>query len=293
MKKLTAELSLILIVALWGLSFSLTKPLLSKLGVFNFLTYRFLIGGLMLMFILFVTKNLKLNKALVKSGMVSGILLFLAFYGHMEGLKHTSIAKNAFIVGSSVVFIPIFLYIFYKVKASSMILAQTIIAIAGLALITLVNIDGINRGDIVTLLGTILYAAYTILVEKSVRKYRTDVFTAAQLTTVGILSLIATLAFETPTAAFTISEWTSLIFMAVVLTGFFYYLLNTIQSVLSASNVTLIFTLEPFFATLFGWLFLKELVGSNVIVGGGLIIISVALPYVVKLLTKKEGIYEN
>lgn len=292
MKKTSAEISLIIIVALWGLSFSLTKPLLSKLGVFNFLTYRFLIGGLVLTGLLMVTKRLKLNKALIKSGMASGILLFLAFYGHIEGLKYTSVAKNAFIVGSSVIFIPVLLLILYKKKSDKLTLIQTLVAIGGLALITLVNVSAINRGDIITLIGTLMYALYTILVEKSVRKHNTESFTAVQLTTVGILSLIATLMFETPQFDFTFSEWSSLLFMAFVLTAFFYFMLNHIQSILSASNVTLIFTLEPFFATLFGWIFLKEIVGMNVIIGGLLIVVSVMLPYILKWINKGE-VYEN
>ncbi len=291
MKKSYAEISLIIIVALWGLSFSLTKPLLSKVGVFNFLTYRFLIGGLMLMFILAVTKNLKFNKSLVKSGIVSGVLLFVAFYGHMEGLKHTTVAKNAFIVGSSVIFIPILIYLLQKKKSSYMTLLQTTLAVLGLAMITLVSMSVVNKGDIITLFGTAIYALYTIKVEKSVREHRTDVFTAVQLTTVGILSLVATLLFETPTMDFTPNEWLSIAFLSIVLTGFFYYLLNNIQSVLSASNVTLIFTFEPFFATLFGWLFLKEAVGMNVFIGGALIIFSVLLPYI-KSKSRKGVIYE-
>ena len=291
MKKSYAEISLIIIVALWGLSFSLTKPLLSKVGVFNFLTYRFLIGGLMLVLILAVTKNLKFNKSLVKSGIVSGVLLFIAFYGHMEGLKHTTVAKNAFIVGSSVIFIPILIYLLQKKKSSYMTLLQTTLAVLGLAMITLVSMSVVNKGDIITLFGTAIYALYTIKVEKSVREHRTDVFTAVQLTTVGILSLVATLLFETPTMDFTPNEWLSIAFLSIVLTGFFYYLLNNIQSVLSASNVTLIFTFEPFFATLFGWMFLKEAVGINVFIGGALIILSVLLPYI-KSKSRKGVIYE-
>ena len=124
-----AEFGLILIVALWGLSFSLTKPLLSKVGVFNFLAYRFLLGGLMLTVILLVTKRMRVSRELFKSALVSGTLLFLAFYGHIEGLKHTTVAKNAFIVGSSVIFIPILIYILnlhvVYIKSHTLILIYT------------------------------------------------------------------------------------------------------------------------------------------------------------------------
>lgn len=292
MKKIRFELLLVLLVALWGLSFSLTKPLLNKLGVFNFLTYRFLVGGLVVILILLITKSFKINKKLLKASLSSGLLLFIAFYCHIEGLKHTTIAKNAFIVGSSVVFIPFILYFKNRVKTDTMTILQTLMAILGLGLITLVDIQGINKGDVITLVGTLVYAMYTIKVEESVRKFDTTVFTGLQLTTVGLLSLIAMILLEKPEFNFTPFEWTSLGFMALILTGAFYFLLNKIQQVLSASNVTLIFTMEPFFATLFGFLFLGELITSQVVIGGGLIMISMVLPYLIKT-KERTGVYEH
>lgn len=289
MKKIHLELLLVFIIALWGLSFSLTKPLLSKVGVFNFLAYRFVIGGFLLAFILIVTKKFKVTKPLLKSGITSGILLFLAFYCHIAGLKYTTIAKNSFIVGSSVIFIPIILLLVHKTKSDRQVILQTILAIIGLGLITLINSSGaFNMGDFITLIGTVLYAFYTIVVEKSVRKYSTNVFTTIQLSTVGILSFIASLLFEKMTFTFTVSEWFSIGFLSIVLTGIAYYILNCIQKKLTASNVTLIFTLEPFFATLFGWLFLKESVGPNILIGGGLIIFSMMLPYISQFMSVKK-----
>ena len=291
MKKIKYEAVLILLVAMWGLSFSLTKPLLSKISVFNFLTYRFLGGGLVLVLLLLLTKRLKISKSLIKSASISGILLFVAYYCHIEGLKHTSIAKNAFIVGSTVIFIPAVVYIKTKLKTEMMTWIQTIIAISGLALITLTDISTINKGDVITLIGTIIFAVYTVSIEENVKHYETDVFTAVQLMVVGILSLIFTVTFESPSFTFTGTEWLTLAFLSFVLTGVFYYLLNGIQGKLSSSNVTIIYTFEPFFAVLFGWLFLKEAVSSHVIIGGFLIVISVVLPYLFS--SRKVGEFTN
>lgn len=289
MKKILNESILVIMVAMWGLSFSLTKPLLAKVGVFNFLAYRFVIGGFLLSALLIFTKKFKVSKGLLKSSILSGMLLFLAFYCHIEGLKYTSIAKNAFIVGSSVVFIPLILWLLHREKSSRIVLIQTLIAIVGLGIITLMNTSGgFNYGDGITLMGTFLYALYTITVERSVKKYKTDIFTAVQLSTVGILSLTATILLEDITFTFSTTEWLSIGFLSVVLTGFAYYLLNLIQKSLSASNVTLIFTLEPFFAMIFGWFFINETVGMNVIVGGLMIVVSVLLPYL-KTISLKAG----
>lgn len=281
MKKIYYEITLIILVAFWGLSFSLTKSLLSHTGVFNFLAYRFVIGSVLLVVLALLLKRFKLNKALLKHGFITGTLLFLAFYCHIEGLKHTSIAKNAFIVGSSVIFIPIILKLLYKENSSKLVYLQTTLAIIGLGIITLINTDiGFSYGDSITLLGSVIYAMYTITVEKSVRKLDAMMFTTVQLATVGILSLTASFLLEDMTASYTVSEWASIAFMAIVLTGLSYYVLNMIQKSVSASTVTLIFTFEPFFATLFGWFFFNEVIGNNIIIGGALILLSVVLPYI-------------
>jgi len=291
MKKINSEILLVVLVALWGLSFSMTKPFLSTIGVFNFLSLRFIIGGGLLVILLLITGKFKMSKALLKSSFISGVLLFIAFSCHILGLKYTSIAKNSFLVGSSVIFIPVIMLIVYKAKSDVQAISQTILAIAGLAIITLLNTtQSFNIGDFITLVGSVVYAFYTIQVERFVRQFNVNVFTAIQLCTVGVFSLIATLLFEEATLSFSSIEWLNILFLSVLLTGVAYYILNSIQKNLSASNVTIIFTLEPFFATLFGWFFLSESIGNNVLIGGGLIILSVMLPYVKGVIKPKNKV---
>jgi len=283
MKKIHYELLMLLVVALWGSSFALTKPLLDKMGVFNFLAYRFIIGGLVLLLFLLATKKFIVNKEVLKSGITTGVLIFITFYFHNIGLKYTSIANNAFIVGSSVIFIPIIQYLIFKKKASSTIILQTITAIIGLALITLLNTKSqMNFGDIITLAGTVVYSFYTIIVQDHVRKFSVNVFVTIQLLTVGILSLISTFIFEKPTMDLAANEWINIIFLAVVITSIAYYLLSVVQKHLEATNVGLIFTLEPFFAVLFSWVFYHEIISLNMLIGGTLIFISMIMPYMSK-----------
>jgi|LGVF01.1.fsa_nt_gb drug/metabolite transporter (DMT)-like permease len=281
MKKIYYELLMLSVVALWGSSFALTKPLLFKMGVFNFLAYRFLIGGLVLLLFLLARKRFIVNKEVIKSGMSTGILIFITFYFHNLGLKYTSVTNNAFIVGSSVIFIPIIQYLIFKKNSSATIIIQTLTAIIGLALITLLNTKSqMNFGDIFTLIGTIVYAFYTIIVQEHVRKFSVNVFVTIQLLTVGILSLIATFIFEKPTIDLAINEWINIGFLAVVITSIAYYLLSVVQKHLEATNVGLIFTLEPFFAVLFSWVFYNEIISLNILIGGILIFISMIIPYI-------------
>lgn len=293
MKKIKNEIILILIVAMWGLSFSLTKPILNQMTVFNFLAYRFLIGGGMLFIILWIRGQIRMNQQVINSGIWTGILMFSAYYCHMVGLKMTSISNNAFIVGSSLIFIPFALKLLYKETVGVLTLLQIIIATFGLAIITLFGQKGgLNLGDYITLLGTIIFAIFTVVVEKSVRKYDVNSFTTVQLLTVGFLSLIMTTFQGEFVIHLPVVDFLNLIFMGIVLTGLFFFLLNQLQRDLSAASVTIIYTLEPFFAAVFAWLILREQAGLNVLAGGMLIMLSVLLPALQEMITTRQKRYE-
>ncbi|MCT4605648.1 MAG: DMT family transporter [Marinisporobacter sp.] len=279
MKKGKAEIIMIVIVAMWGLSFSLTKPILKNIEVFNFMALRFLIGGGVLCGILLLLGKLKVKREQLIGGMITGAVLFLSFIFHTIGLKYTTVAKNAFIVGSSVVFVPFIATYIRKQKQPIFVWIGTYLAILGLALVTLEGKQGgINFGDVMTLVGSIIMAYYVILVEEYVTKYDATVIAAIQISVVGILSLIASLVIEEPTMDLSSEGWKGMLFLGIVCTSLAYLMANIAQKYVPATSMALIYTLEPIFAALFGWLFLSERIGIQAVIGAILIVISVAMP---------------
>ncbi len=279
MKKNWPTFALISVVVLWGLSFSMTKPLLDYMGVFTFLTYRFLIGGISLLAFLLVTRRFTMNKRLLSEGVLAGLLLFSAFVLHTLGLKYTSISKNAFIVGSSVIFIPLIKIIAYKIKQGLSQWLQVLLAAGGLALITLNGPGGsINFGDTVSLAGTLIFAYYTLFIETKIKNHRPLVFTAVQLLVVGLLSFTFMTLFETPVVPHSSFDLISILLMGIILTGFAYVVANICQGKLSALHVTIIYTLEPLFASIFGWVLLSEYISANTYIGAVLILMSMLIP---------------
>lgn len=279
MKRWKAEFIMILIVALWGLSFSLTKPILKNIEIFNFMALRFLIGGAVLSAVLFLLGRMKITREQLIGGIITGIVLFFGFAFHTIGLKYTSIAKNAFIVGSSVIFVPFIATYIRKQRQSRLIWVGTSLAILGLALVTLEgNQGGINFGDLMTLVGSIILAYYIILVEEYVKKYDATVIAAIQIGVVGVMSLIISLVIETPTMNLSSEAWRSMLFLGVICTSLAYLFANITQKYIPASNMALIYTLEPIFAAIFGWVFLSEIMGLQTVIGGSIIVMSVAMP---------------
>ncbi|TCO77420.1 DMT family transporter [Marinisporobacter balticus] len=279
MKRGNAEIIMIVIVAMWGLSFSLTKPILNDIEIFNFMAIRFLMGGGLLSILLFLIGYRKITREQWIGGTITGTVLFFAFTFHTIGLKYTTVAKNAFIVGTSVVFVPFIVTCIRKQKQPPLIWVGTCLAIIGLALVTLEGHQGnINFGDLMTLIGSIILAYYIILVEEYVKKYDAKVIAAIQIVIVGFLSLIESLMIETPTIHLSSEAWSRMLFLGIVCTALTYLSANIAQKYIPATNIVLIYTLEPIFATLFGWIFLSEMIGLQAVIGSVVIVIGVGMP---------------
>jgi drug/metabolite transporter (DMT)-like permease len=288
MKHSLAELMLLLSVAFWGSSFALTKPLLDSMGVFTFMASRFVVGGVILVLALYILGKFKPDKQQIKGGIVTGLLLFLAFIFHTYGLKYTTVAKNAFIVGSNVIFVPIILTLVMKKAQSKMVWLSTFIALIGLALVTLDGAQGgLNIGDLITVIGTIIVAFYILRVEVYVRHGNPLNIATIQVLTVGILSLIPAFILESPIADLSPQALTplmirNLLILSIGCTSIAYLLANYAQSIVSASRTALLYVFEPIFGAFLGWLLLGEVVGIQGIIGALLITFATIMPQFMK-----------
>src|SRR5262249_13967145 len=75
----------------------------------------------------------------------------------------------------------------------------------------------------------------------------------------------------------------ALIFCALLATGFAFFIQMKYQPQTTASQTALIFALEPFFASIFGYLLNGEPITAYTLLGGALIMSSLVLPQLLKL----------
>lgn len=284
MKNIIAEILLLCAVALWGSSFALTKPLLDTMGVFTFMSARFVVGGIILISVLSLLRKFKPTKQQLRGGIITGTLLFLAFIFHTYGLKYTTVAKNAFIVGSNVIFVPIVLTFVYRQRQNKSVWLSTVFALVGLGLVTLDGAQGgINIGDIITVIGTMIVAFYILKVDAYVKVGNPLNIATIQVLTVGILSLIPALLFETPIQDLSLFELSpiairNLLILSIGCTSIAYLIANYSQSIVSASRTALLYVFEPIFGAFLGWMLLGEAVGIQGIIGAAIITVATLLP---------------
>src|SRR5699024_4189562 len=118
-KSLYADLSLLLVAAIWGSGFVVTKNAVNHITPFYMLAIRFWER----------VKNTKLKD--IKAGAVIGFFLFTAFATQTYGIKYTTVSKQAFITASNVVMVPFFYWFVSKKKPEPYEIMSAIICFIG------------------------------------------------------------------------------------------------------------------------------------------------------------------
>ncbi len=271
-KTYIAEIGLLYASAIWGTTFFMVKNVLQYIDPVILCSYRFLLAALILMFFL-IYNRLPLFSNL-KEGLILGFFLWLIYISQTIGLVFTTASNAAFITGLFIVFIPIFLFIFFKKKPNLKSLLAITIALCGLNFLTGGLIHA-NKGDLITLITAFAYALHVLFADKYVKKdINPYTLCFQQFLFVSILSFLTAFLFRLP---FSIAK-TSVIWIILFLTIFPTLSAFVIQLVAQKNTapikVSLIFALEPVFGAIFAWTLGGETFIFTKAIGGLLIFLS-------------------
>ncbi|MEL7609420.1 MAG: DMT family transporter [Bacillota bacterium] len=160
-----ADGALLLCALIWGVSFALMKTTVEVVPPNYLLALRFGAGAAGLL--PFVWKKLlKADARTLLSGVLLGIVTYLAFVAQTVGLTLTTAGKNAFITTVYVMLAPFFAWAFLGKRPSPGTFVAAGVCFLGIAVLSLDGIGGFNIGDALTLLCGVLFALQLSLVER-------------------------------------------------------------------------------------------------------------------------------
>lgn len=275
--QLKADFALLMVTVGWGASFLLTKNALTHLQTYNFLSIRFTIA-FVLSAVIFWKYMIKIDKTTLKYGALIGFILYISYALQTVGLNYTTASKSAFITGFNVVLVPLLSTILARAKLELMSYISVVTAFVGLALLTLnQSITSINYGDVLTLGCALTTAVYIVLVGKYAQKVEAISCAIIQIGVVALCSLVTTFAVETPKLTSDPNAWASIITLSIVCTSGAFITQMIAMKHTSATHAALIFTGEPVFAAIFGFIFLNESLGVKGMIGGAMILMGMLL----------------
>jgi drug/metabolite transporter (DMT)-like permease len=282
-----ADFNLLLVAFVWGTTFVIVQKAIAFLEPYSFNTVRFFIAAILLLFIIYFFKrtsfkNFK-NKNLLKSGTLLGFWLFLGYGFQTVGLLYTTSSKAGFITGLSVILVPLFSYALLKQKLNWQIGFSSLLAVAGLYLLTIHNSFSLNIGDGYVLLCALSFALHIVFTGKFAKSFDAFCLTVVQLFTVSFLSFITALFTEHWQEIFAANMLlkseviTALLITSLFATALAFLAQTYFQSFTTPARVALIFAMEPVFAAITAFIVLNERLGSKALIGCILILFGMIL----------------
>ncbi len=268
-----AGIYLLVVAAIWGLTFPLIELSVGKIDPYLFVSLRFTLAALPL--IPYFLKHL--DKKALKVGAVLGLMHCGAFIFQTMGLQTLNASRAAFLTGLYVLMIP-FISPFLKMGLPrSNDIVSAAVCCSGVYILTGCDIGAFSIGDTWILIADFFIAATIIYIGKhSQDDMDPRMLAYGQIVMTGLFSWGPSLLFSNfNIAALTNpSVLTSLFICSFLATILAIRLQSKYQKYVSIQSTALIFSLEPVFAAIFDTLIsgtppkIYTLIGGMVILSG-------------------------
>jgi drug/metabolite transporter (DMT)-like permease len=289
-QKLVAEVSLIGIACIWGLTFVMVKDAVEELPVMTFLAYRFIPASL-LVALIFRKRLGSLGKEGFRYGMVMGFFLTCGYVFQTLGLERTTPSNAGFITGLFVVLTPIFGASFLNQRASVVAWVAAIVATLGLYLLSGAN--GFNEGDAMVVLTACAFAFHILVTDRAVDMYDPGPLLAIQLGVCGVFSLIVAAGQGDLAMPDSATVWNALLVTSILASALGFFVQTYAQKHAPPARTALILASEPAFAGLFGYLLADDRLSGEQWVGAALILGAIVAVELVPYLRRVPGLPEG
>jgi drug/metabolite transporter (DMT)-like permease len=270
MKRIYADLVLLSIALIWGITFPVIKIALDSISPFAFNTIRFFTA--VVLFLPFILTNKNFSVRDVKTGMLIGVVVFLGYSFQTVGIEFTSATNAGFITSTYVVFTPIIAFLFFKVRITTEEILFITTTFLGLYLLS--GYSGyFNFGDFLIMLCAVAFAVEIVIISHFSKIKNPLSLAFGQVLAVAVFSAPLSL----PSSKFNLNNevLTSLLITAVFATTLARIGQNYAQKFTRSTDTAVIFSMEGVFAHIFSVFILGESLSFMQYLGAGLIILSV------------------
>ena len=243
-----ALLALIVVTAVWGVTFVQVKDALDLYPLYAFLALRFAIAAAALA--PFAVRRLRASDVGISAGL--GLLVAAGYALQTEGLARTTVSSTGFITGLYVVLTPLFGLLLFRTRVGLEVWCGVVLAVIGLALLSGVD-AGSTSGDLLVLASAAAQALQIVMVERYASRYDAIALVLVEMGAcfVGFLAIALALGeLEVPHGR---TVWGALLVTGVFASALAYLIQVWAQRRISAARIAIVFSLETVFAGLFGY----------------------------------------
>jgi drug/metabolite transporter (DMT)-like permease len=277
---LRANLLMLLAAMIWGSAFVAQRLSLDAIGPFLFTGLRFLLGAAIVSAFVFATRRGSrgaahaprgFDAALIRDGVVLGLVLSVAISLQQVGLRYTKIANAGFISSLYVVLVPIFgVLLRHRTGAGTWIGAA--LAAAGLYLLSINEHFSIMYGDWYQLGCAIVISIQVMLVGHYAPRHDPLALSIVQFIACGAACLAVAIGFEPLRLADIARAAPAILYGGAMSVGVGYTIQVVAQRDAAPAHAAVIFSMEGVFAAIAGWAALGETLSTRALVGCALML---------------------
>ncbi|HEY7707318.1 MAG TPA: DMT family transporter [Gaiellaceae bacterium] len=284
-----ATAALILVTAVWGVTFVQVKDAVALYPFLAFLAVRYLIATASLAPVA-MTRLRGLGREGLIAGCVLGALIALGIGLQTAGLERTTVTNTGFITGLYVLFTPLLGLALFRTAIPRELWYAVALALVGLALLSGVP-SGSAAGDLLVLASAVAQALQIVMVERYANRFDAFALTWVEVACAAVLFLVVATALGDMSVPRGGTVWAALLVTGLFAVAFAYVIQIWAQRRVSATRIAVIFSLETVFAGFFGYLLAGDRLGLLGWLGCGLIFagILVAEPFAAATLRRLVG----
>jgi drug/metabolite transporter (DMT)-like permease len=267
---------LVLVTLVWGTTFPLVRAASADLNGLEITALRFVVASLCLLPFAW-----RASRGAWRDGATLGAIALVSYVAQAYGLGHISSNRSAFLTSTNILMVPLF-SVAVGGRLKVQVVGAALLACLGIALMSWGD-GGSPAGDCATLLGAVAYAIYVMLLSRRTQAHASVRLAATQVVTMAAVSVPLLLVMDLHGGSLsTLPPRLSPVLLSIVYLGavasagmLFFQAMG--QRVVSASKAAVVYALEPVFAALFGWWWLRESMSTRALLGAGLVIVAVVV----------------
>lgn len=282
-KQLRGSLILLVASVIWGFAFVAQSEGMNSVGPFTFQASRMLLAFVVLCPAAAMIHAVRRKRdgavphaffspKLILSAMISGVFLFIASTFQQVGMLYTSVGHAGFLTALYLLIIPV-LGLFFGKKVSLRIWLCIALALVGLWLLCMTS-EGFSMGlgDVLMLFAALFFSFQIMSLDILSKNFDGVQYSAIQMLTAGILSLVCTLIFETPTIEGIGAAALPIAYAGIMSCGVAYTFQIIGQKHTHPTVASIIMSLEGVFAVLGGALMLSQVPSAFEFIGCALML---------------------
>jgi drug/metabolite transporter (DMT)-like permease len=246
-----AVLALVLVTAVWGVTFVQVKDAVALYPLFAFLAVRFWIATLTL-----AVPGLPRVRSLGRPGFVGGaflgLLLAAGYTLQTAGLERTTVSTTGFITGMYVVLTPLIALVLVRSRIGLSVWGGVVLSTIGLAMLSGIHAGSVT-GDLLVLAAAAVYSLQIVLMERYAPRYDAVAFTFVEMLAAGVALGICAAALGDLHLPHGWTVWGALLVTGVFASALAFLVQTWAQRRTSATRTALAFTMEPVWTAFFGY----------------------------------------